>query len=199
MTPMTQLVKKSLLKKFRWSCWLLLTLFVGLPAWSQDMAGRKNIILSNSSGEHVQIGTVEFKDIGAQQYSFTIDIAPQLGEYFLAMRPFRCLTGPVQRLCWFPVNREPQIISATDLTPLEYALIFMHSKPTSLSLNPSDGIYYKLAWSGNQIVGTLYDIDMDPFITPDSVPLERRLRPLLPSDLNPADLPSNWLPVLTIQ
>jgi len=196
---MTRPILKTILRKFGCSCWLLLPLFAGQSAWSQDMAGSKNIILSNGAGEHVQIGTVEFKSLGEQKYSFTIDIAPALADYFLAMRPFRCLTGPVQRLCWFPVNREPQVITANDLTPLEYALMFMHSKPTSLNLNPADGVYYKLAWSGNQIVGRLYDVDMDPFITPDSVPLERRTRPLRESDLIPADLPSHWLPVLTIE
>ena len=190
---------KTNIKKFVWIGWLFLSLLVGLPAWSQGMAGSKDIILSNRAGEHVKIGTVVFTEIGEQKYSFTIAMAPQLGDYFLAMRPFRCLTGTTQRLCWFPVNREPQVITATDLTPLEYALIFMHSKPTSLNLNSADGIYYKLTWSGNQIVGNLYDIDMDPFITPDSVPQERRVRPLRPSDLIPADIPSNWLPVMTIE
>ncbi len=163
------------------------------------MTGVKNIVLSNPAGEQVNIGTVTFADAGNAQSRFTVAIAPEFGEYFLAMRPFRCLAGKTQQLCWFPVNREPQVISATDLVPLEYALMFMRTKPASLHLNPFNGVYYKMAWSDEGLTGTVQDVDMDPFITPDAVPLERRVRPLRPQDLSPGDPRSHWLPTLTIR
>lgn len=183
---------------YRWlTCLSLLMASSAAPA--QSMAGVKNIILANPAGERIQIGKVTFTDAGDARYRFAITIAPEFGEYFLAMRPFRCLAGPMQRLCWFPVNREEQVISATDLAPLEYALMFMRTKPASMHLNPFDGVYYKMAWAGDRLTGVVQDVDMDPFITPDAVPLERRIRPLRPQDLSPGDPRSHWLPLLTIE
>jgi hypothetical protein len=40
---------------------------------------------------------------------------------------------------------------------------------------------------------------MDPFITPDSVPVERRQRPIRAVDLAPGDPRSHWLPILKIE
>ncbi|GAA4025041.1 hypothetical protein [Actimicrobium antarcticum] len=178
---------------------LCLAVLVAGSAYAQSMTGTRKIVLGNAAGERVQIGTVNFTDAGHQKTAFTVDIAPEFGEYFLAMRPFRCLSGPQQRLCWFPVNREAQVISATDLVPLEYALMFMRTKPASQHLNPFNGVYYKLAWAGDKLTGTLHDVDMDPFITPDSVPPERRVRPLRPSDLSVGDASTHWLPMMSIE
>jgi hypothetical protein len=91
----------------------------------------------------------------------------KLGEYFLAMRPFRCLTGPKQRLCNFPVGNEAPLVSAADLTPLEYALMFMHTLPAALHVNPFNGVYYRMKIDGERIEGRQHDVDMDPFIAPD--------------------------------
>jgi hypothetical protein len=105
----------------------------------------------------------------------------------------------LQRLCHFPVEREAQLISRADLVPLEYALLFMRTAPKSLHIDPFNGIYYRMAWTGDGIVGKLHDVDMDPFITPDSVPVERRQRPIGPVDMSPGDPRSHWLPILTIE
>ena len=67
-----------------------------------ELSGSRGIWLSNAEGERQRINLVF---AGRQADRFSIAMAETLEEYFLAMRPFRCLTGPRQRLCHFPVER----------------------------------------------------------------------------------------------
>lgn len=182
---------------------LLLTLLLGstlsLGSFAADLTGTRGIWLSNADGEKQRIGSIVFTPAVDGRTRFKITMAETLEEYFLAMRPFLCLTGPRQRLCHFPVELEAPLISAGDLLPLEYALLFIRTAPKSLHIDPFNGVYYKMSWTERGIVGQLHDVDMDPFIAPDSVPLERRQRPIGSSDLTPGDPRSHWLPLLRIE
>jgi hypothetical protein len=168
-------------------------------AIAEPLSGTHNIVLSNASGEHHTIGKIIFSDGGNGKTAFQIEMASNMEEFFLAMRPFLCLTGEKQRLCWFPVKNEKALISPDDLLPLEYALMFMRTKAKDLHVNPFNGLYYKLSWTQQGITGKLFEVDMAPFIAPDTVPLERRQRPLEKKDFYEADLGSNWLPMLRIE
>ena len=186
------------------SVWLaalfwMTTLMPTAPALADDWNGTRNIILSNAAGERHTIGQVIFSDGGEGKTAFRIEMAANMQDYFLAMRPFLCLTGPVQRLCWFPVHNEATLISKDDLLPLEYALMFMRTKSTGLHVNPFNGLYYRLRVEGQRITGTLFEVDMAPFIAPDVLPVEQRQRPLQAKDFYEADTGSNWLPVLSIE
>ena len=182
-------------------CRLLVAMAWLLPllASAAALEGRRQIVLSNAAGERHVIGHVDFADAGHGKQSFAIEMNESMEDYFLAMRPFRCLTGAQQRLCWFPVKNEASLISDDDLLPLEYALMFMRSKPTDLHMNPFNGLYYKLRRDGGRLVGQLFEVDMAPFIAPDILPVEQRKRPLKAKDFFEADLGSNWLPVLSIE
>lgn len=177
----------------------LICLGAALSASAATLTGERKIILSNAAGERHQIGVVRFTDAGNGRSGFEIAMDSNMQDYFLAMRPFLCLTGPVQRLCWFPVKNEAQVISDSDLLPLEYALMFMRTRTHDLHVNPFNGLYYKLQRDGDRLVGRLYEVDMAPFIAPDILPVEERQRPLKPADFSEADPGSNWLPVLTIE
>lgn len=168
----------------------------GPPA---TLEGTHQIVLSNASGERHTIGTIHFSDAGAGKTAFKIDLAKNMEDFFLDMRPFLCLTGPAQRLCLFPVQNEAALISADDMVPLEYALMFMRTKAKALHVNPFNGLYYKMQWTDKGIRGNVFEVDMAPFIAPDIVPIERRKRPLQPQDFYEADLNSNWLPQLSIE
>jgi len=171
----------------------------GLPAQAADWNGTRNIVLANAAGERHTIGQVIFSDGDKGKTAFRIEMAANMQDYFLAMRPFLCLTGPVQRLCWFPVHNEAALISKDDLLPLEYALMFMRTRSTDLHVNPFNGLYYRLRVDGDRIAGTLFEVDMAPFIAPDVLPVEQRQRPLKAKDFYDADPGSNWLPVLSIE
>lgn len=178
---------------------LLSGCFLSLASLAADLTGTRGIWLSNAAGEKHRVGTIVFTPAEAGKTRFKITMEESLEEYFLAMRPFRCLTGPVQRLCHFPVEREAALISPDDLVPLEYALLFMRTAPKSLHIDPFNGIYYRMSWTERGIVGELNDVEMDSFIAPDIVPVERRQRPIRHSDLNPGDPRSHWLPILKIE
>lgn len=181
---------------------LLLALTIGVtmaPTLAAGLVGTRQIVLSNAGGERHVIGKVHFSDAGNGKSAFLVEMDDVMQDYFLAMRPFRCLTGNWQRICWFPVKNEEAVISENDLLPLEYALMFMRSKPKDLHMNPFNGLYYKLRRDGAKLVGTLYEIDMEPFIVPDSRPPAERKRPLKEKDFNDADAVTNWLPVLSIE
>ncbi len=191
-----------------WSCqparWArrlvtLICLGTALSASAATLTGERKIILSNAAGERHQIGLVHFADAGNGRSRFEVVMGDTMQEYFLAMRPFSCLTGPVQRLCWFPVKNEEALVSDSDLLPLEYALMFMRTRTHDLHVNPFNGLYYKLQREGDRLVGRLYEVDMAPFIAPDILPLEERQRPLKATDFFEADPGSNWLPLLTIE
>lgn len=96
-----------------------------------------------------------------------------MNEYFLAMRPFKCVAGATQQYCLFPVSNEPPIVTENDFTTLEYQLMFMKTKPNALHINP--------------------------FITPDSVPADRLLRPIRAVDLQAVQPGSAWMPMLIIR
>ena len=163
------------------------------------LAGKRAIVLSNAAGERHTIGHVTFTDAGNGKAAFKVTMADNMQEYFLAMRPFLCLTGPVQRLCWFPVHNEEAVVSDDDLLPLEYALMFMRTRANDLHVNPFNGMYYKLRRDGDKLVGDLLEVDMAPFIAPDILPVEERKRPLKPADFTEADPGSNWLPKMSIE
>ncbi len=175
------------------------SLAASIPVLAGDWTGTRNIILSNAAGERHTIGQVIFSDGGEGKTAFRIEMATNMQDYFLAMRPFLCLTGPVQRLCWFPVHNEAALISEDDLLPLEYALMFMRTKSTDLHVNPFNGLYYRLRIEGQRMTGTLFEVDMAPFIAPDILPVEQRQRPLQAKDFFEADTGSNWLPILSIE
>jgi len=185
--------------KRRYLPFLLCAMLASLPGIAAELSGSRGIWLGNAEGERQRIGTIVLTPESAGRTRFRIVMAESLEEYFLAMRPFRCLTGPRQRLCHFPVEREAPVISADDLVPLEYALLFMRTAPKSLHIDPFNGLYYRMKLTPQGIVGQLHDVDMDPFITPDSVPIERRQRPIGAADLTAGDPRSHWLPILTIE
>jgi len=158
------------------------------------LSGTKQIWLANPQGERVEFGRVTFTPQPDGSARFKLEVTGNLGEYFLAMRPFRCLAGEREHLCWFPYEVEP-VVTEQDLTPLEYSLMFLRKKPAALHLNPADGIYYRLKVTPQGLEGKLYEVDMDPIV----VPGEDRKRPIKPGMLYETDGASHWLPRLVIE
>lgn len=61
----------------------------GKPA---PLQGTRAIVLSNAGGERHQIGTISFSAADAGMTVFKIDLAKNMEDCFLDMRPFLCLT-----------------------------------------------------------------------------------------------------------
>jgi hypothetical protein len=182
-----------------WRCVGILALafsFNGVASGqTAPLVGSKTIWLTNAQGDKVQWGTVVFEPPVAGKQKFAVNPSPELKEHFLAMRPFKCLAGPRQQLCWFPYTQVAQEMVGNDFTPLEYALMFLHTKPNALHVNSGNGLYYRLARTERGFIGALHDVDMDPIV----VPRADRERPIKPAMLSVAEPGSNWLPVLLIE
>jgi hypothetical protein len=174
---------------------LSLTFSSVASAQSMALTGTKTIWLTNAQGEKVQWGTVVFEPPAGEKQKFAVNPSPDLREHFLAMRPFKCLAGPRQQLCWFPYTQVAQEIVGNDTTPLEYALMFLHTKPAALHVNSGNGLYYRLTRTERGFTGALHDVDMDPIV----VPRNDRERPIKPAMLSVAEPASHWLPVLLIE
>lgn len=181
----------------RLACCAVLALSICGTASAQIAAltGSKTIWLTNAQGEKVQWGTVVFEPPSGGKQKFAVNPSPELKEHFLAMRPFKCLAGARQQLCWFPYTQVAQEIVGNDYTPLEYALMFLHTKPHALHVNSGNGLYYRLTRTDRGLVGQLHDVDMDPIV----VPRADRERPIKPAMLSLAEPLSHWLPVLLIE
>jgi hypothetical protein len=159
------------------------------------LEGEKTIWLSNSQGERVAWGKVSFTPKGGGVVGFSITPSAQLREHFLAMRPFKCLAGARQQVCWFPYTVPAAQIVGDDFGALELALMFLHTKPGALHINSANGLYYRLKREGKGLRGALHDVDMDPIVVPRGDPQ----RPIKPSMLTAADPASHWLGQLQIE
>ena len=165
--------------------------FAGLPD------GEKRIVLSSPS-ENIDIGAVIFSGAGASR---TVEVKLNealFKEHFLSMRPFKCLEGAARFYCHLPYPYEWKgEITETDLTDLEYGLLFVQKAPSEYGINLWNGIYYKLTLGADgKISGALHAVDMDNLASP---PAKGDFRPLTPDMLNPAAPEGEWLPFLKIE
>jgi hypothetical protein len=119
------------------------------------------------------------------------------GDYFLSMRPFRCIERGETMLCHLPYPYENRRrLGREALTDLEYDLLFIARSPTEYGIDPWNGRYFRLRWEGDGIVGDLYETDLGILAAP---PEGGNLRPLAEVDMvamEPGGGP--WAPVLRI-
>ncbi len=159
--------------------------------------GEKQITLSSST-QTIALGTVNFSGSGpTRQIIVKINDALLTGE-FLSMRPFKCLESPTRYYCAVPYPYAwTGVVTADDLTDLEYALLFVQKEPTAYGINLWQGVYYKLTLAAHgTISGQLNEVDLDILAAP---PKENVMRPITQDMLSPANPETQWLPSLTIK
>jgi hypothetical protein len=181
---------RSMLRQLR-----IATLAAALAA-GPALAQTYRVSLQDADGARTPIGVLTLSGSGnARSARFEPD-AQRFGERFLAMRPFRCLDGPKWSYCHFPQVTARR--GEDDLADIEYALMFMRKPRASVSLDPSQGLYYRLAPNGaGGWSGRLHEADMAPFVDPAAA--RDRSRPLKPADLHAVDAARAWMPVLLIE
>lgn len=121
----------------------------------------------------------------------------QFGDYFLSMRPFKCMTDKVDMLCHlaYPYDLKRHIFDA-NLTALEYEFLFIRRKPTDYGINPWNGLYYRLHKQGEDYVGVAHEVDLDILAVP---PAHNDPFPIKPEALHGIDAKQLWLPRLLIR
>ncbi len=144
--------------------------------------GTRTITLIAKDGARLPIGTVAFTPAGeAAHIAVNLD-APQFSNEFLSMRPFRCLSG--QDLMWchleYPYETR-RTVTTTDLTDLEYELMFLWRTYDRVGVDAWNGLYFKLDLGADgTITGTLHEADYNAVASP---PMEAFARPIGPGDL----------------
>lgn len=187
---MEQYIVKRILGRLLLATTLLSPLFV-----SAESDKHYRIQLETVDGEKVvPVATLE---MSAQQggWDYRLGMVEDgFGDYFLSMRPFKCITNRTDMLCHlqYPYNIKRKI-SQSDLTDLEYDLLFIRRKPTDYGINPWNGLYYRLQWQGDLLIGEAHEVDLDLLAVP---PDEGVLRPIQEHDLHQIDAEQLWLPRL---
>jgi len=151
------------------------------------------VFLEDAGGNRIEIGTLQVAPDGA--YDLTLADAP-FEDHFLSMRPFRCLEGPSKHWCHVPYPYENARDIGSELTDLEYDLLFIWKGAGEYGINMWNGVYYSLEDQGGTLVGALHEMDMDVLSAP---PDAGNLRPIAPKHLEPGDPDGHWLPRLVIE
>jgi hypothetical protein len=175
---------------------LAVLMLLSTAATAELPRGSKTITLKSGT-ESIEVGTATFVGTGDSR---TVVVAMRDGlfkDHFLSMRPFKCLEG-VKFYCHLSYPYEWKgLVTTTDLSDLEYALLFVQKDPTAYGINLWNGIYYKMELSvDGRISGSLYEIDMDVLASP---PAEGELRPIKADMLTKGDASGQWLPTLVIE
>ncbi len=118
------------------------------------------------------------------------------GDYFLSMRPFRCMTDQANMLCHlpYPYTLERRI-RRNDLTALEHEFLFIRRKPTDYGIDPWNGLYYRIEKKGDEYHGLAHEVDLNILAAPpddDSLPL-------LEAEMEAGKVDKLWLPRLVIR
>ncbi len=153
--------------------------------------GQHGVWLQDQDGTRIHIASVDVTD---GTYKLTLDEAP-FSDHFLSMRPFKCVEGPEMLWCHVPYPYEIKRDISSDPTDLEYDFLFLWKKAGSYGIDMWNGVYYELTEQDGGLVGDLHEMDMNVLSVP---PDTGELRPLKPTDLEPGDPDSHWLPQLVI-
>ncbi len=161
-------------------------------------AGQYEIRLESADGKlTILLGTLEMKPSnGGWGYKLNLNEA-QFGDYFLSMRPFKCMSDNINMLCYlsYPYQLARHIDKA-DLVNLEYDLLFIRRKATDYGINPWNGLYYRLRWESDKIIGEGHEVDLDLLAVP---PENDDLRPINDEDLHAVDAGQLWLPKMLVR
>ena len=157
------------------------------------IAGEKTVLLHPAEGDPIAVAEVTFAGDGG--YKVVWDDS-KFGDFFLSMRPFKCLEGTEKLWCRVGYPYEIKRSVSADLTDLEYDLLFVWKNASDYGINMWNGVYYRLSEDGERITGVLHEMDMDVLAAP---PDDGSLRPITEDDLDEGDPDSHWLPKLTIE
>ena len=160
--------------------------------------GTKTIFLIDAEGGEHPIGKVMFAPKnGATGIKVNLEEA-NFVEKFLSMRPFRCLDGKKQTVCYLPYPYQlKDKISGEDLVDLEYRLLFLHKGPTDYGIDAWNGLYYKLSITKDStITGSLHEADFNVLAVPPDVEFSR---PVAEADLTEAEEGRHRFPRIEIR
>jgi len=146
-----------------------------LAAWfsavtiAADFPDEAGIYLVDADSQETRIGRVDFADAGNGTTAVQVNIDTNMfTEHFLSMRPFRCIEGETEWFCYleYPYDLR-SVITADDLTDLEYQLLFIRKTPAEFGIDAWNGLYYKLELQNDgSFTGKLLEGDLNSLQSP---------------------------------
>lgn len=175
----------------------ILFLWLPLVAHGDPFAGQRDVVLLDQAGTRHIVAKIEFENM-PDSYSYKLAWNEEaFSDHFLSMRPFRCLEGVKKLWCRVPYPYENRReITPESLTDLEYDLLFVWKGATDYGINLWNGVYYRLTITGDRLLGSMHEMDMNLLAAP---PEQGNLRPIKTQDLHEAEADSHWLPELVIE
>ena len=130
-------------------------------------------------------------------YRYTVSMNEKVfGDYFLAMRPFKCTTDDANMLCHLAYPYElDRSFSDGSFMALEYDFLFIKRKSTDYGINPWHGLYYRMQKHGDGYVGVAHDVDLNVL----AVPPEGTDFPIQYDEVHETELEALWMPYLVIK
>ena len=173
---------------------VIAVIFIAQTAFALE--GRKVIYLTDANSR-IAIADVEFSPTNeGATYVITMREDP-FADHFLSMRPFKCLEGTTKHWCHVPYPYDIQRkVTESDLTDLEYDLLFVWKGANEYGINMWNGVYYQLEMADGRIAGTLNEIDMDTLSAP---PEASNLRPIRDQDVEESDPEGHWWPFVVVE
>lgn len=173
-------------------------LFLLVALQPVQAAEQYRVYLSNTAAERHPIGSLSLdRGSSGDRFSFELDTAA-FGDYFLSMRPFRCLQeGAGRMLCYLPYPYEkPDSYADDQLQSLEYDFLFIQRTATEYGIDPWNGLYYTLSWLDGELLGQAHAVDLDLLAAP---PESGVVYPISADDLHTVDPAKLWLPTLVFE
>ncbi|MGO8739636.1 hypothetical protein [Rhodoblastus sp.] len=133
---------------------------------ASTLEGVKDIVLHARDGKTVTIGRATFTPQG-DKARFSIDLdAKKFTQYFLSMREFKCVEAR-EVLCHVPYPyANPDLVTASDPSWLEHALLFFYKNPADYGAKMSHGIIFTLTANKDGFAGKAQSIDLDEIAIP---------------------------------
>ncbi len=163
-----------------------------------DFPDKAGIYLLDTEQTELKIGEITFTDSGQQSTAIAVNIDHSVfTDHFLSMRPFRCIESSTEWFCYLEYPYELRsLITADDLSDLEYQLLFIRKKPAEFGIDAWNGLYYKLALQADgSITGSLLEGDLNSLQSP---PAETYAKPVDLSEFIEADKVKRLFPQLRI-
>ena len=184
----------------KWSQFTTLLFSLLVSAWSlaADLPENAGIYLVNPDQQETKIGEVDFTTTTNGQIAVLVDIDNSaFTEHFLSMRPFRCIEGETEWFCdlEYPYDLR-SVITADDLSDLEYQLLFIRKAPSEFGIDAWNGLYYKLAIEEDgSITGKLFEGDLNSLQSP---PAQKYAKPVDLEEFIPGSKTKRLFPTLRI-
>lgn len=173
-------------------------------AWT--LAVPHTLVAHTRDGQRLPLGRLDFTpQPDGRTVAFELHLDPaRFTDHFLSMKEFKCVEGGGEVVCHVPYPyASPRTITlgatpaGDDFAWLEHHLLFLFKQPREFGAKLWNGLYYRLARSGDAgLAGTPQAIDLNLISAPPAQADRPPYRPALRDDVAPG---VRWIERLTIE